>query len=138
MQLVRTAVPCGAHIAPHVIMRNSHLICGNINDVFFPVAAPGPWGDRAGGIGMEAIGSTFGGGSLGGLVVAIVYLILGPGAVVFHLSRLALNRYSSRTRQRATLSPSEFETIRKCLPWNAGISLLPAIPFVLNGMHGRY
>lgn len=85
---------------------------------------------------MEAIGSTFGGGSLGGLVVAIVYLILGPGAVVFHLSRLALNRHSYRTRQRATLSPSELETIRKCLPWNAGISLLPAIPFILKGMHG--
>jgi hypothetical protein len=86
---------------------------------------------------MEAIGSTFGGGGLGGLVVAIAYLILGPGAVLFHLSRLALNRYSSRTRQRATLSPSELETIKKCLPWNAGISLLPAIPFILNGMHGR-
>jgi hypothetical protein len=85
---------------------------------------------------MEAIGSTFGGGSWGGLVAAIVYLILGPGAVVFHLSRLALHGYSYRTRQRATLSPSDLETIRKCLPWNTGISLLPAIPFILNGMHG--
>ena len=84
---------------------------------------------------MEAIGSTFGGGSAGGLVLAIAYLILGPGAVVVHLSRLAFNRYSSRTRQRATLSPSELETIRKCLPWNTGISLLPAIPFILDGMN---
>jgi hypothetical protein len=85
---------------------------------------------------MEAVGSTFGGGSAGGLVVAIAYLILGPGAVVVHLSRLALNRYSSRKRQRATLRPSELETIKRCLPWNAGISLLPAIPFFLNAMRG--
>jgi len=84
---------------------------------------------------MGAIGSTFGSVSWGGPIVAIIYLIFGPGAVVFHLSRLAFNRYSSRTRQRATLSPSELETIRKCLPWNTGISLLPAIPFILNGMN---
>jgi hypothetical protein len=60
---------------------------------------------------------------------------LGPGALVFHLSRLAYNRYSYKTRQRATLKPSELETIRKCLPWNAGISLLPAILFIVDRMH---
>ena len=85
---------------------------------------------------MGAVGSTFGGGHWGGPVIVILYLIFGPGAVVFHLSRLAFNRYSRTTRQRATLSPSELETIRKCLPWNTGISLLPAIPFILGGMHG--
>lgn len=88
---------------------------------------------------MGAVGSTFGsGGSLGGLVVAIIYVLLGPGAVIFHLSRLARHRYSYATTQRATLSPSEIETIRKCLPWNAGISLLPAIPFILNRMQGSF
>jgi hypothetical protein len=86
---------------------------------------------------MGAIGSTFGGGGgVGGLVVIILYLILGPGAVLFHLSRWAFNEYSYRVRRRATLSPSEFETIKKCLPWNTGISLLPAIPLILNNLHG--
>ena len=84
---------------------------------------------------MGAIGSTFGNLSWGGPIVAIIYLILGPGALVIHLSRLAFNRYSYRTRQRATLKPSELETIRKCLPWNAGISLLPAILFIVDRMH---
>jgi hypothetical protein len=84
---------------------------------------------------MGAIGSTFAGGSWGGPIIAIVYLIFGPGAVVFHLSRLAINTYSRRTRQRATLSPSELETIKKCLPWNTGISLLPVFPFIWAGMH---
>jgi hypothetical protein len=82
---------------------------------------------------MGAVGSTFGGsGGVGGLVIAIAYLILGPGAIVFHLSRLAFNNYSHRVRRRATLSPSEFETIKKCLPWNIGISLLPAVLFILK------
>jgi hypothetical protein len=85
---------------------------------------------------MGAIGSTFASGSWGGPIVAILYLIFGPGALVFHLSRLAFNRYSYRTRQRATLSPSELETIRKCLPWNTGVSLVPAIAFILGGLHG--
>ncbi len=83
---------------------------------------------------MGAVGSTFGGG--GGLVIVILYLILGPGAIMFHLSRLAFNEYSYRARRRATLSPSEFDTIKRCLPWNIGISLLPAIPFILNGLQG--
>ena len=64
---------------------------------------------------MEAVGSTFGLGG-GGLVIAITYLILGPGAIVFHLSRLALNQYSYRAGRRTTLIPSELETIKKCLP----------------------
>jgi hypothetical protein len=75
---------------------------------------------------MEAVGSTLVLGG-GGLVIAIAYLILGPGAVVFHLSRLALNQYSYRAGRRAALKPSELETIKKCLPWNIGISLLPAV-----------
>lgn len=87
---------------------------------------------------MEAVGSTFGSVGAGGPIIAIAYLILGPGAVVFHLARLSFNRYSRSKKQRATLSPSQLETIRKCLPWNAGISLLPAIPYILNGMHGSY
>ena len=39
MQPLRTALPCEAHIA-HIIMRNSRLICGNINDVLLPVCNP--------------------------------------------------------------------------------------------------
>lgn len=84
---------------------------------------------------MGAVGSTFGGGG-GGLVIAIIYLILGPGAIVYHLSRLAFNEYNYRTRSRATLRPSEFDTIKKCLPWNIAISLLPAIPSLLNAVFG--
>jgi hypothetical protein len=83
---------------------------------------------------MGAVGSTFHLGG-GGLVVAIVYFLLGPGAVVFHLSRWAFNEYSRKARRRATLSPSEFETIKSCLPWNIGISLLPALPFVINSLN---
>jgi hypothetical protein len=86
---------------------------------------------------MGAVGSTFNIGG-GGLVIAIVYLILGPGGTVYNLSRLAFNEYSYRTRSRATLSPSDFDTIKSCLPWNIGISLLPVIPFILNGLHGSY
>lgn len=84
---------------------------------------------------MGAVGSTFNLGG-GGLVVAILYLVLGPGAIVYHLSRWAFNEYSYRTRHRATLSPSEFATIKSCLPWNIGISLLPTIPFILNSLYG--
>jgi hypothetical protein len=83
---------------------------------------------------MGAVGSTFGGPG-GGWVVAIVYLILGPGAVAYHSSRLAFNAYSRRARSRATLSPSEFETTRRWLPWNIAISLLPAIPAILDALH---
>jgi hypothetical protein len=84
---------------------------------------------------MGAVGSTFGSPGAGGLVIAIVYLILGPGAVAFHSSRLAFNAYSRRARSRATLSPSEFEAARKWLPWNITISLLPAIPTILAALH---
>ncbi len=80
----------------------------------------------------EAIGSTFVGGSLGGLVVLILYLLLGPGAVVYHSFRWAWNRYSRASRGKATLSPTELETIQKCLPWNSGISLLPLVPTLLE------
>ena len=83
---------------------------------------------------MGAVGSTFHVGG-GGLVIAILYLILGPGAIAYHLIRLAFNASSSRTRGRATLRPSEFDTIRKCLPWNVAISLLPAIPSILDLLH---
>ena len=80
---------------------------------------------------MGAVGSTFNVGG-GGLVIAMLYLILGPGAIAYHLSRLAFNEYSYRMRGDGTLRPSEFETIKKCLPWNVAISLLPAIPSILN------
>jgi hypothetical protein len=78
----------------------------------------------------EAVGSTFGGGGLGGLVILVLYVVLGPGAVVFHSARWALNRWSVAYRGRAMLSPSQRETIRKCLPWNLGITLAPALPYV--------
>jgi hypothetical protein len=90
---------------------------------------------RDGALRMGAVGSTFGLGG-GGFVLAIIYLILGPAAIVYHLSRLAFNAYSSRTRSRATLRPSEFDTIKRCLPWNVAISLLPAIPSIVNAVFG--
>ena len=84
---------------------------------------------------MEAIGSALGGPSSGGLVIAIIYIVLGPGAVAYHSLRLARHAYTRRKRRQATLSPSAFETAKKCLPWNVAISLLPAIPMVLNAFH---
>ena len=84
----------------------------------------------------EAVGSTFGGGGLGGLVVLVVYLVLGPGAAVFHSVRWTIDRASRARRRIATLSPSERETIRKCLPWNIGISLLPAVPYLIGRISG--
>ena len=85
---------------------------------------------------MGAVGSTFGAVGAGGLVIAILYLILGPGATVYNLSRLAFSEYSYRAGRGATLRPSDFDTIKSCLPWNIGISLLPLIPAILNGLHG--
>jgi len=78
----------------------------------------------------EAVGSTFGGGGLGGLVVLVVYLVLGPGAVLLHSVRWVIDRASRARRHTATLSPTERETIRKCLPWNIAITLLPALPYL--------
>ena len=85
----------------------------------------------------EAIGSTFGGGGLGGLVVGILYLVLGPGAVVFHSVRWAWHGISRASRGQATLSPSQIDTIRACLPWNVAISLVPAIPVLLEALAGK-
>ena len=82
----------------------------------------------------EAIGSTFGGGGLGGFVVLVLYLLLGPGAVVYHSARWAWHSYNRASKGRATLSPSELETIQKCLPWNSGISLLPLVPTLLEAL----
>ena len=87
---------------------------------------------------MGAVGWTFGAAGGGGLVIAILYLILGPGATVYNLSRLAFSEYSYRAGRGATLRPSDFDTIKSCLPWNIGISLLPLIPVILNGLHGSY
>jgi len=84
----------------------------------------------------EAVGSTFGGGGLGALVVLIVYLVLGPGAVLFHSVRWTIDRASRAQRRVATLSPTEHETIRRCLPWNVGISLLPAVPYLIALVSG--
>ena len=81
----------------------------------------------------EAVGSTFGGG-LGGLVVVMLYLILGPGAVLYHTTRWAFDRHGRATRGQATLSPSQRDTIKRCLPWNVGITLLAAIPWLLDAL----
>lgn len=83
----------------------------------------------------EAVGSTFGGGGLGGLVVVVLYLILGPGAVIFHIARYAFHRYSLAARGQATLGYNDRRTIRQCLPWNIVITLIPALPALLDLFH---
>ena len=76
---------------------------------------------------MGPFGVSFGGG--GGLVVAVLYLILGPGALVYNGGRLALNYYRWRYKSNAFLTKSASDTAWRCLWWNLGITL---IPFVLS------
>jgi hypothetical protein len=73
------------------------------------------------------VGSTFGGCGLGGLAIFLLYIILGPGAAIFHFVRLAIHIFRKQTEHRAFLSPSELDTVRSSLPWNIGISLLPLL-----------
>jgi hypothetical protein len=80
----------------------------------------------------EAVGSTFGGGGLAGLVLFVLYLVFGPLAVVFHAGRYAYHRYSRARHGRATLNYSELETIRQCLPWNVVITLIPMLPAIFE------
>lgn len=80
----------------------------------------------------EAVGSTFGGGGLAGIALFVLYLVLGPGAVIFHAARWAYHRYSLAARGRATLKPSDLQTIRQCLPWNVVITLIPALPYIFE------
>jgi hypothetical protein len=76
------------------------------------------------------VGSTFGGGGLGGPVIFLLYIIFGPGAAIFHSVRLAIHIFRKQTEHRAFLSPSELDTVRSCLPWNIGISFLPLLPIL--------
>jgi len=80
----------------------------------------------------EAVGSTFGGGGLAGLVFFVLYLVFGPGAVIFHTGRYAYHRYSRARHGRATLNYDELQTIRQCLPWNIVITLIPALPSIFE------
>lgn len=80
----------------------------------------------------EAVGSTFGGGGLAGLVFFVLYLVFGPLAVIFHAGRYAYHRYTRARHGRATLNYSELETIRQCLPWNVVITLIPTLPYVFE------
>lgn len=80
----------------------------------------------------EAVGSTFGGGGLAGLVFFVLYLVFGPGAVIFHIARWGYHRYSRATHGRATLNYDELQTIRQCLPWNVVITLIPTLPYVFE------
>jgi hypothetical protein len=84
----------------------------------------------------EAVGSTFGGGGLGGLVFLVLYLVLGPGAVILHTARYAYHRYSRARRGRATLNYNDLQTIRQCLPWNVVITLIPFIGAIWERVHG--
>jgi hypothetical protein len=84
----------------------------------------------------EAVGSTFGGGGLGGLVFLVLYLVLGPGAVIFHVGRWLYHRYSLAKHSRATLGYNELQTIRACLPWNIVITLIPVLGAIWERVHG--
>jgi hypothetical protein len=84
----------------------------------------------------EAVGSTFGGGGLAGLVFFVLYLVFGPGAVIFHVGRWAYHRYSIAKHSRATLDYDELQTIRQCLPWNVVITLIPVLGAVWERVHG--
>jgi hypothetical protein len=84
----------------------------------------------------EAVGSTFGGGGLAGLVFFVLYLVFGPGAVIFHTARWAYHRYSLATHSRATLGYNDMQTIRQCLPWNIVITLIPILGAIWESVHG--
>jgi uncharacterized membrane protein len=80
------------------------------------------------------VGSTFGGGGLGGPVVILLYIIFGPGAAIFHSVRLTIHVFRMRSEHRAFLSPSERDTARSCLPWNIGITLIPLLGMFLSNL----
>jgi hypothetical protein len=80
----------------------------------------------------EAVGSTFGAGGLAGVVFFLLYLVFGPLAVIFHVGRWFLHRHSLATQSRAFLGHDEMETIRQCLPWNVGITLIPFLPSIFE------
>lgn len=84
----------------------------------------------------EAVGSTFGGGGLAGLVFAVLYLVFGPGAVIFHIARYGYHRYSRAAHGRATLGYNDLQTIRACLPWNIVITLIPILGAIWERVHG--
>ena len=85
---------------------------------------------------IGAVGSTFGGGGLGSLFLLILYGVFGPGWVLFQAYRWGLNKYSCAVRGRATLRLNEMEAMRKYVPWNIGISLLPFIPYLWDAVTG--
>ncbi len=71
-----------------------------------------------------AVGSTLGGGlgGLGGLVILVLYVILGPGGLLFNIGCLVLDacgwmRLTAAGRRAA----------RRWLPWNIGITSLPLL-----------
>ncbi len=83
------------------------------------------------------IGVTFGhGGGIGGLVVLVLYVVLGPGAVLYHAVRLAIHFYRRRFEHASYLNSHDLGTARRCLPWNIGIALLPALPALLAAISG--
>jgi hypothetical protein len=79
---------------------------------------------------MGAVGSTFPFG--GGLFIGLRYLVFGPGALLFHIWRVASNAYTLRVHGRARVSPLMLHRAFRCLPWNAVVSLLPFLPYVLE------
>ena len=88
----------------------------------------------AGDSGMYGVGSTLHTG-LGGLVVGILYLVFGPGALLLHGFRLGFNAWSVRARGRSTARYSDLDTAKRCLPWNVIITLVPFLPAVCQQLH---
>jgi hypothetical protein len=81
---------------------------------------------RAGFVRVGAVGSTFHGG--GGLFIGLLYLALGPGALLFHVWRLAHNAWSLRVHGREGADYELLHRAKRCLPWNVIITLLPFFP----------
>jgi hypothetical protein len=83
------------------------------------------------------IGVTFGlGGGVGGLVVLVLYVVLGPGALLYHGVRLAIHVHRRHFEHAAYLNSNDLDTARRCLPWNIGIAVLPALPALLGVLSG--
>jgi hypothetical protein len=63
-------------------------------------------------------------GGLGGLFLLIVYVVIGPGGLVYRSVFLSLHATGV-----LRMIPSAQETARRCLPWHIGITALPIALF---------
>jgi hypothetical protein len=68
---------------------------------------------------MGAVGSTFQGA--GGLIIFVLYLVLGPGGFIFNLVKLI----ADKVKRTGNLSQRQYDATRKFLAINACVTALP-------------